>query len=98
MLYKIWSIDTKMAERELQVTTQLIRNGKNTSLVRNLGTNDRMLRYRRIKSQIFTDTFFVTRKERSTRGFSCMQIFVSDKGFVKVYPMRSSKEFTSDLR
>ena len=46
MLSKIWSIDTKMAERELQVTTQLIRNGKNNSLVRNLVTNDRMLSYR----------------------------------------------------
>ena len=27
-----------------------------------------------------------------------MQIFVSDKGFVKVYPMRYEKEFPSALR
>ena len=98
MLSKICSIDTIMAERTLQVTTQLNQNVENTSLERNLGTNDRMLRYRRIKSPFSTNTFLVTGKARSTRGFSCMQIFVSDKGFVKVYPMRSSKEFTSDLR
>ena len=42
ILSKIWSIDTK-------VTTQLNRNGENTSLARNFGTNDRMLIYRRIK-------------------------------------------------
>ena len=78
MLSKIWSIDTKMTERTLQVTTQLNRNGENTSLASNLGTNDRMLRYRRIRSQFFTNTFFVTVKARSTRGFSFMQILVSD--------------------
>ena len=98
MLSKTWSIDTKMAERILQVTTQLNRNWENTSLARNLGTNDRMLRYRRVKSYFFTDNFFVTVKARSTMGFSCMQIFVSDKGFVKVFPMRSAKEFPSALR
>ena len=87
-----------MAEMTLQVTTQFNQNGENTSSARNLGTNDQMLRYRRIKSQFFTNTFFVTGKARSTRGFSCMQIFVSDKGFVKVYPMRSEKEFPSALR
>ena len=91
MLSKIWLIDTKMAESTLQVTTQFNQNGENTSLAGNLGTNDWMLRYRRVKSHFFTDTFFVTVKSRSTMGFSCMQIFVSDKGFVKVYPMRSEK-------
>ena len=30
--------------------------------------------------------------------FSCMQIFVSDKEFVKVYPMQSAKELPSALR
>ena len=98
MFSKIWLIDTKMAERKLQVTTQLNQNGENNSLARNLGTNDRMLIYRRIKSHFFTDAFFVTGKSRSTSGFSCMQIFVSDKVFVKVYPMRYAKEFPSALR
>ena len=58
LLSKIWTIPFKMAEETLRVTSQLNRHGKNTSLARNLGTNDRMLRYRRIRSQIFTHTFF----------------------------------------
>ena len=68
LLSKIWTIPFKMAEETLQVTSQLNRHGENTSLARNLGSNDRMLRYRRIKTQIFTDTFFVTAKAKSTRG------------------------------
>ena len=98
LLSKIWTIPFKMAEETLQVTSQLNRHGENTSLARNLGTNDRMLRYRRIKSHFFTDTFFVTAKAKSSRGYTHMQIFVSDKGFVKIYPMKSLTEYPSALR
>ena len=98
ILSKIWSIDHKMAEKTLQVTNQLNRNGDNTSLARNLGTNDPMLRYRSIKSHFSLTTCFVTGKEKSTRGYSCMQIFVSGKGFVKVYPMTYGSEFPVALR
>ena len=68
MLSKIWNISHEMAEKNIQITSQLNREGENTSLERNIGTNDRMLRYRRLKSHLFTDTFFVTKKARSTRG------------------------------
>ena len=57
-----------------------------------------MLKYRRIKSQLFTDTFFVTAKAKSTRGYTHMQLFVSDKVYVKVYPMNSLTEYPSALR
>ena len=57
-----------------------------------------MLRYRRIKSEFYTDTFFVTGKAKSTRGYTCMQIFVSDKGFVKVYHMRKVSEYPQALK
>ena len=57
-----------------------------------------MLRYRRIKSQFFTDEVIVTAKVKSTRGYTHMQIFVSDKGYVKVYPMKSLTEYPSALR
>ena len=97
ILLKVSSIDHKMAEKTLQVTTQLNRNGENTSLARNMGTNDRMLRYIRIKSHFFTDTFFVTGKSNSTRGYSCVQIFVSDNGFVKVYTMTSAKRTSGSI-
>ena len=57
-----------------------------------------MLRYKRINSQFFTDTFFVTAKGKSTRGNTSAQIFVSDKGFVAIYPMQSKGNFPDALK
>ena len=57
-----------------------------------------MLWYRRIKSLLFTDTFFVTKKAASSRGYMCMQIFVSDMGYVCVVTMDSVKEFQKALK
>ena len=56
-----------------------------------------MLRYKRINSQFFTDTFFVGGDATSTRGNKCAQIFVSDKGYVKVYPMKWKGDFINAL-
>jgi hypothetical protein len=97
-LSKIWRIDQPTAARTLKVMTQLNSQGGSESLSRHVGTNDRFLRYRRLKSEFYTDTFFVTGKARSTRGYTCMQIFVSDKGFVKVYPMRKVSEYPQALK
>ena len=39
------------------------------------------------------DTFFATSKGgRSSRGHTCCQLFVTDKGFVYVVPMSSKKD------
>ena len=46
----------------------------------------------------FTDTFFATTKGKLTRGNTCVQIFVSDKGFVAIYPMKSKGEFLDALK
>ena len=53
MLSKIWTITYEMAVKTIALTRQLNREGENTSLARNLGTNDCMFRYRRIKSHFF---------------------------------------------
>ena len=98
LLQKIWRIDSDTAKRTIKTTTQLNRQDVNSKLSRNFGTNDRMLRYRRIKSFFFTDTFFVTKKAASSRGFTCMQIFVSDMGFVYVSAMKSPAEFPKALK
>ena len=98
MLAKVWRISEEEARRTLEVTTQLNRQGADTSLSRRVGTNDRMLRYRRLDSIFFMDTFFVTKKARSTRGYTMMQIFVSDKGFVKVYGMKSLTEIPECIK
>jgi hypothetical protein len=62
-------------------------------LSRNYGTNDWMLRYRRVTEYFFMDMFFATKKAgKSSRGHTCCQLFVTDKGFVYVIPMKSKAE------
>ena len=62
----------------LDVTTQLNRRSIDASLSRRFSANDRMLRYKRINSLFYTDTFFSS-KVTGKRGFTMMQLFVSDK-------------------
>ena len=55
-----------------------------------------MLRYKRIQSTFYSDTIFAL-THKSVRQFKCYQVFVSDKGFVAVYQMKSQKEFQTAL-
>lgn len=57
-----------------------------------------MLRYRRLNSCFYTDTLFATAKAKSSCGNKCAQLFVSDKGFVAVYPMKHERDYLSALR
>ena len=57
-----------------------------------------MLRYNCINCAFFADTYFVTGKAKSTRGNTMMQLFVSDKGFVYIVPMKYRGEFHLDLK
>ena len=96
-LSKLWLISEPLAEKSLEQNTQLCRHNADNVMSRQFTTNDRMLRYRRLQSAFFTDTMFATPKAKSTRGFTCCQVFVSDKGFVSVYPMKSQEEFQTAL-
>ena len=63
------------------------------TLSQNYGTNDCMLRYRRIKDYFFMDTFFATSKGgKSFRGNTCCQLFVMEQGFLYVVPMKRKSE------
>ena len=105
MLSKIWRIDRDTAEKTLEITSQRISRSDAPSLSRNYPTNDRMLRYDRIDDIFYTDTFFSTKKaKKSSRGNTCCQIFVTDKGFLYVVPMKSKglvpqamKQFAKEL-
>ena len=98
LLSKVFRIDHDTAKRTLEVTTQLNKRDAHTSLSRTFGTNDRMLRYPRIDSIFFMDTFYCTKKAKSTRGNIAMQLFVSDKGFVYVVPMKMESEIPQALK
>ena len=68
-------------------------------LSHNYGTNDHMLRYKRIQDYFFMDTFFATKKGgRSSRGHTCCQLFVTDKGFLYVVPMRRKSEVLQAIK
>ena len=92
-LSRVWRIDIPTAKRTIENTTQLCRRTENPTLSRNYSTNDRMLRYRRIHQHFFMDTFFATSKaKKSSRGNTCMQLFVTDSGFVHAIPLRSRSD------
>ena len=61
-LSKIWRISREDAQRIIDVTTQTSTRTDDPTLSRNYSTNDRMLRYKRIKDFFFMDTFFATKK------------------------------------
>ena len=79
-LSRVWCINEDDTKHTLDVTTQLNKQDADVSLACRFGTDDRMLRYRRINSLFYTDTFY-SKKVISKLGFSMMQLFVSDKGF-----------------
>ena len=92
-LSKIWRINHEDAQRTIDVTTQMSIQTDDPVLSRNYSTNDRMLRYKRIKDLFFMDTFFATKKGgQSSRGHTCCQLFVTDKGFIYVVPMNRKSE------
>ena len=65
----------------------------------NYTTNDRMLRYMRINQYFFMDTFFATKKGgTSSRGNTCCQLFVTDKGFIYVVPMKRKSEVLAAIK
>jgi hypothetical protein len=104
-LSKVWKITHEQAEKTLETTTQHSQRKDDPKLSRNYGTNDRMLRYKRVHEHFFMDTFFATKKAgKSSRGHTCCQLFVTDKGFVHVVPMKAKsdvlqavKEFAKEI-
>ena len=98
-LAKVWRIKIDNGKRTLGVTSQLMPQDCDGHIARDFTTNDRRVRYRRIRHYFFTDTFFVTKKARSWgRGNRCMQIFVSDMGFIFVVAMKSKSFFPQALK
>ena len=88
-LSKPWRIDIEAAKKMLEITTQLRKHEVDGPLTRDFSTNNRIHCYKRIDTHFFRHTFFVTKRSKSTCGNTCMNIFVSDKGFMFVVPMKA---------
>ena len=98
-LSKIWRISPDDAKLTLETTTQNSIRQQDPTLSRNYGTNDRMLRYQRINTYFYMDTFFATSKGgKSSRGNTCCQLFVTDKGFLYVVPMQSKRQVLDAMK
>ena len=92
-LSKTWNVSVEDVKKTLRVTTQRVKRIQDPTLSRHFPSNDRMLRYRRINRDVFTDTFFATSKGgKSIRGNTCAQLFVTDSTFVHLYPMKKEAE------
>ena len=93
----MWRVLNEVSQQTLDVTTHLKNQAANSILPCCFSTNDFMLRYKILDSLFYTDKFY-RKQVFSKRGFSIMQIFVSEKGFVKVYGMKYEKGFVKYLK
>jgi hypothetical protein len=85
-LEKRWNIGLSKAKKTLKVTTQQgTRTVAYPLLNARFCTNDQQLRYRRLKTALYTDTMFALTV--STRGNTCAQVFVNDLKWVQCFPL-----------
>jgi hypothetical protein len=90
-LAKNWGIGIEAAKRTRLVTTQRgIRRMIHPSLTKRYKTNDRQLRYHRLPVTMYTDTMYSTIISRQQNRAA--QIFTTDLGFVRAFPMKNEKE------
>ena len=85
-LAKRWNIGLETAKRTLLKTTQRgLRTSPNPLLSQRHSTNDRMLRYRRLPVDLFTDT--LEAGIVSHRGNKYAQVYAHRNTWCKAYPM-----------
>ena len=81
-LSKVWRVSNEVAQQTLDMTTQLNKQDSNSTISNCFSKNYRTLRYKRLESIFYTDTFY-NKQVVSKREFSMMQLFMSDKGLSK---------------
>ena len=84
-LSKIYRIIKDEAQNILELKTQLNNQDDDSNLPRNFISNGRMLRYPRIDCFFFSDTLFPPTKSKSSCGYTCIQLVVLYKGYMKKY-------------
>ena len=84
-------IGTEIAKKTLKVTSQRgIRTILHPTLDRQFKTNDRMLQYCRLNTDMYTDNMFASTK--LLRGNNFGQIYINDIDFTRFYPMKDRNE------
>ena len=77
-----WQIRKEEATANVLVATHcLVRSLLEPTLNMRYKTNDRMVQYFKIQTDMFMDNYFASKKLGSQmRGFTCAQLFVTDFG------------------
>lgn len=92
-LSKVWQVSPEDAKQTLEVTTQRRKNAVREALTQNYSTSDRMLCYKHINETFFMDTFQAAKHGgKSSCGNQFCQLFVTDKGFLYVVPIKKRSE------
>jgi hypothetical protein len=90
-LANTWGIGLEAATQTHLVTTQRgIRRMIHPSLTKRYKTNERQLRYHRLPFTMYTDTMVSTILSRQNN--KAAQIFCTDFGFVRAFPLKKEKE------
>jgi len=96
-LAKRWGIGVGAARRTIDATTQVaVRSLLMPTLTRRFAAHDKLLRFRRLPCQMYTDT--MKGKVRSWMRQSLYgQVYVTDFGWVGFYPMKAKSEAPDTL-
>ena len=87
ILAKNWNIPLERAKQTLLVTTQRGIRSRPTTLTRRFKTNDRMLRYNRLNTTMFTDTLQSGTLSRRQNLYA--QAYVIPPNWTKAYAMKT---------
>jgi len=92
-----WNIDVKVAMATLKCTTQKGTNIPQNSdfISRRFDINDRYIRYKRLSSEMFTDTYFAQTPSRD--GNKVVQLYCTDFNWVRVYNFQHESEIHFSL-
>ncbi len=91
-LAKNWQIGLATAKRTVEATTQRsVRTTLHPTLSRRFRTNDRQLRYRRLRDDVFTDTM-ESKVVSWFRRNKYAQVFATRFGWCRAFPMRKRSE------
>ena len=96
-LAKNWDIIIYKAKRTLNVTTQRgMRSIVNPMLSRQYRTNDRQLRYRRLRADVFSDTLISGVKSKAGNKYA--QVFGTSFHWSRCFPMKKKSEAPEALK
>ena len=95
-LSKRWGISIESARRTIKVTAQRgVRTVLHPSLSRRYRTNDRQLRYRRLRTDLFGDTLEASVKSRRQNRYA--QVFGTSFGWSQVFPVKRKSDVHEGL-